>query len=340
MFLKQPRSSRLQPAAPLRQLQLQLRHRKPVASQRFYTVAGRLLLVENTNPSLAGLLERLFAGWQLTPLSSPDRSPDIRIEFFCGHSLPLIPPKLNRFEIAEGGHCHAENGDFYLTLGNSLVHLQNGDSIEVKLWFAEAPGPADPFLARATSFAVCAALRRFGIFELHSAGVTHPHSDKGVLIVGPSGSGKTTLTLELAKAGWSYLSDDELLLSLVDGKVEARGFRSFFAVNGAAGALKTCFEPDTVFTSQRAAKAVPGVLFFIRLSDEHETQLRKLTQAESMTRLIRACPWATYDVSIASANLQLLSKLTRQTSAFDLSAGRDLLEPGCASDLFSQYARA
>ncbi len=52
-----------------------------------------------------------------------------------------------------------------------------------------------------------------------------------MLIVGPSGSGKSTLALQLAMAGWPYLSDDELLLSLVDGEVEARGFRSFFAVS-------------------------------------------------------------------------------------------------------------
>ena len=52
-----------------------------------------------------------------------------------------------------------------------------------------------------------------------------------------------------------------------------------------------------------------------------------------MTRLIRACPWATYDTSIAAANLEVLSRLARQTTSFDLIAGRDLLEPGAASIL-------
>ena len=74
----------------------------------------------------------------------------------------------------------------------------------------------DPLLARKqrTSFAVCAALRRFGMFELHSAGVVHPVSERAFSIIGPSGSGKSTLALHLAIAGWPYLSDDELLLSL------------------------------------------------------------------------------------------------------------------------------
>jgi hypothetical protein len=54
-----------------------------------------------------------------------------------------------------------------------------------------------------------------------------------------------------------------------------------------------------------------------------------------MKRLIRYCPWASYDTAIAGANLEVLSRLARQTTAFELLAGRGLLEPGCASALLS-----
>jgi hypothetical protein len=311
------------------------------ASQSFYAVAGRLLFVESLDLRFRKLLEQLFAGWQLSPVSFTGQSPDIRIEFFCGDSLPQIPPNLNHFEIAEGGQCYTDRGELYLALDESLIHLENGAPVRVRLWFEKLPEPGDPLPARATSFAVCAALRRFGLFELHSAGLVHPDSEKGVLIVGPSGSGKSTLAQQLATAGWPYLSDDEVLLTLVDGEVEARGFRSFFAVRGEADTgLKTCFDPALVFASGRRLKASPGVLLFTSLSGQQETRLNRLTQAESMSRLIRACPWATYDTSIAGANLELLSVLARQTSAFDLHAGRDLLLPGCAADLLSQYAMA
>ena len=309
------------------------------ASQSFYTVAGRLLFVESLEPQLRNLIVELFGGWQLTPVSFPDQSPDIRIEFSCGESRPQILPNLDQFEIAEGGQCYTDRSDFYLALGSALVHLENGAPVSVRVWFEELPDQRDPLLARATSFAVCAALRRFGIFELHSAGMVHPDSDEGVLIIGPSGSGKSTLTLQLASSGWPYLSDDELLISLVDGEVEARGFRSFFAVRGTAAGFKTCFEPDSLFPSGRRLKASPGVLLFASLSGEQQTRLNRLTQTESMARLIRACPWATYDTSVAGANLELLSKLARQTRAFDLHAGHDLLDPGYASDLLrSQFS--
>jgi len=54
-----------------------------------------------------------------------------------------------------------------------------------------------------------------------------------------------------------------------------------------------------------------------------------------MMRLITACPWATYDSAVASANLEVLSALARQAIGFDLAAGRDLLMPGFASKLLS-----
>ena len=302
------------------------------ASPSFYAVAGRLLFVGSTDLRLGNLIERLCAGWQLTPVSFLERSPDIRIDFFYGNERPQIPRSLNQFEIADGGQCYTDGAGFYLALGDSLMHLQDGRPVEVKIWLKRIPDPGELTLARVTSFAICAALRRYGIFDIHSAGMVHPDSEKGVLIVGPSGSGKSTLALNLATAGWPYLSDDELLLSLAGSEVEARGFRSFFALSTGNGALKTCFEPHDVFPSQRRQQAIPGLLLFARLS-EQKTELKKLTQVETMARLLRACPWATYDTSIAGANLEVFSALARQTTAFDLFAGRDLLDPRFASDL-------
>jgi hypothetical protein len=306
------------------------------ASSAFYAVAGRLLFIDTDDPRLRNLIELLFAGWQLTPVSFPDRSPDIHINLACGAAAPEVPPNLAQFEIADGGQCYTDGAQLYLVLQNAVVYLEATNPIAVRVWLTEVFGPRDPLLARVVSFAVCAALRRFGLFDLHSAGVVSPESGKGVLIVGRSGSGKSTLALQLVMAGWPYLSDDELLLSLSDGAVEARGFRSFFAVSTSASEqFKTCFEPERAFGSQRRELASPGVILFTRLSGEQQSQLSKLTPSETMMRLIRACPWATYDTAIAGANLEVLSALARQASAFDLSAGRDLLAPGYAAKLLA-----
>ena len=320
------------------------------ASQSFYAVAGRLLFFQSLDSQLATLIERLCAGWQLTPVSLPERSPDINISFTCSESLPQVPAGLPEFEIAEGGRCYSASHDFYLGFANSLLHVAHDANpvqhvgakgvVDVSVWIRKIPFPSAAELARVTSFAVCAALRRFAIFELHGAGVVPPGTDRGVLIVGPSGSGKSTLTTQLARDGWGYLSDDELLLTLNAEEVEARGFRSFFALADSTSPLKNCFEPAATFTAPRAEKIAPRFVFFTKIGSAKDTQLHKLTQAETMSRLIRACPWATYDTAIASANLNVLSKLARQTRGFSLLAGRDLLEPHCASDLLLRYLGA
>jgi hypothetical protein len=323
------------------------------ASQSFYAVAGRLLFVQTFDLELATLIERLFAGWQLTPVSSPERSPDVNIVFFPGPNLPEIPSglSLSEFDVADAGRLYSASNFCYLRFANSLLHLEpladSVDPVDVAIWLKRPPGPSDAELARVTSFAVCAALRRFGMFELHGAGVVAPNTSTGVLIIGPSGSGKSTLTSQLARAGWGYLSDDELLLSLNEEIVEARGFRSFFALAPAnsptadsKSSLKACFEPADVFHAARAASVTPRFLLFTTISGANQTQLHKLTQAETMSRLIRACPWATYDTAVAGPNLELLSRLARQAQGHNLLAGTDLLEPDRAAQIISAVCRA
>ena len=313
------------------------------ASQGFYAVAGRLLFIETFDHHLAARIERLFSGWQLTPVPSPDRNPDIKITFAAVEHLPDVPHGPTEFAVAEGGRCYTTPGKYYLQFENSLLRLHETNPVRVQVWIC---GSSDVELARVTSFAACAALRRFGLFELHSAGVVIPESKEGVLIVGPSGSGKSTLTLQLATAGWDYLSDDELLLSAAGEKVEARGFRSFFAVASAAagtggrGGLKTCFEPAGVFAAPAVSRVVPRFVLFTSITEARETHLQKLGQRETMTRLIRSCPWATYDTAIADSNLKLLSQLARQAAGFDLLAGTDLLESGQASRIIRAACQA
>lgn len=324
------------------------------ASQSFYAVAGRLLFVESFDLELATQIERLFAGWQLTPVSSPERHPEIKITFTCG-DLPQVPvgPRVaaevsvsadwNEFEVAEGGRCYSAGDEYYLLFANSMLHVgDNNDAVAVAVFISEIPSPSAAELARVTSFAVCAALRRFGMFELHCAGVVNPATETGVLIIGPSGSGKSTLTSQLARAGWSYLSDDELLLSLNDHEVEARGFRSFFALASTEShsSLKSRFEPASVFHAPRVTCVAPKFLLFTTISRANETQLHELTQAETMSRLIRACPWATYDTAIAGPNLELLSRLARQAKGFNLMAGTDLLKTDRASEIISSVCRS
>ncbi len=322
--------------------------RRP-AFQKLYSVAGRFLFVSSDDPHLAELSETLFKAWLLIPVEFSGQAVDVNIHFHRRESLPAIPSTLEQFETAHGGRCYTDGHEYFLELSNSVLALKQSDSISVHVWLKEVPATADAELGRIASFAVSAGLRRCGLFELHSAGVVHPNTDLGALIIGPSGSGKSTLTLQLAAASWRYLSDDEVFLSVVAEKIEARGFRSFFAVTQKAVAAsgigvggdaqtvteKTCFEPKNLFPLAQAESTIPRLLLFSSVSNEAESRLARLSSAETMQRLIRHCPWATYDKAVAAENLDVLSRLARQTMSFDLFAGQDLLNPDRASDLLN-----
>ena len=58
------------------------------------------------------------------------------------------------------------------------------------------------------------ALRRSDAIAIHAAAVAR--AGRAIVLVGESGAGKTTLTLQLASAGWDYVTDDLVV-------VDARG---------------------------------------------------------------------------------------------------------------------
>lgn len=328
------------------------------ASQVYYTVAGRSLLVQCYDQRLANLIESLFEAWFLTPVTLFPQPPDVTITFNAPETLPQIPSGLEHFNVADSGDCYTDGNTCYADLSNSLMLLHQDKAVNVSLWIKHCSEFPDAQLTQSTSFAVAAALRRCGLFDLHAAGVVTPDRSKAALIIGPSSSGKSTLTLQLMAAGWGYLSDDVVFLSRAGAEVEARGFRRFFAVTEntvlpqVLGALpnaispaariakpKRRFEPQNFFPSTYVPMSIPRLLFFSSRSGESETGIDELSQVQTMKRLITSCPWATYEKAMAPENLSVLSQLARQCKAFDLFAGTDLLRPDYASALLSTYIK-
>lgn len=318
----------------------------PPAFRELYTVAGRFLLTETRDTELAVLVSKSFDGWLLDKVPLPTKQSVITVTFDPIESMPEIPLGFDAFSVADGT-CYTNNDVCFLDLESARIKVTRQNAIKVMVWVKDRAT-----LGQAMSFAVCAGLRRAGVFELHSAGVFNPKLDAGALIVGPSGSGKSTLTLQLLASGWQCLSDDTVLLNLIEENVVARGFRRFFAVSEYAAAAanlesahgdvqsalaKRRLEPETIFPTALVSHYSPRTLFFVSVNGSHQSQLTELAEAETMKRLIRCCPWATYDRPIARANLEALSRLARQSRAFDLSAGFDLVATNNASALLGTY---
>lgn len=289
----------------------------------------------------AHAVANLLDAWYIVPIDD-DAIADATIRISVDVAPPQIPSNLSTFEISDGGICHTDQINSYLEFGSSLVVI--GASNNVSLWIAqnESTGQLNsPVVAQILSQAFSAALRRCGLFEFHSGAAVPPNETSALLIAGASGSGKSTITSQLALAGWSYLSDDTLLLRQSEGSVgsiEAVALRKFFALtpttmaalpavgpSNADGKAKERFAPQELFLSHPIETAIPAAVVFPIITQEPESRLKQLSAAETMSRLLRLCPWACYDAVSANDHLNLLGRVARETPGFDMLSGTDLL---------------
>jgi len=320
----------------------------------FYTIARRFLRVRTFDEWSAQLISRFFRG-QLLMLSSPP------VSVIAHHTIEVrteTPPAFERsglqtFEVFSG-QCYTDGESSYLTVDDSLIHTGTLASQLTIVWIGSTEHARRPLsLSNVMSYAMQAALRRCGLFPLHAAGLIAPVQEKGLLVIGESGSGKSTLALQLAAASWRYLSDDSIALTknadedadAADGMVTAHGLRRRFAVTdrslaacalpGLSEALgehmpfdenKRYLDPTTAFPGQLASSCQPGVLLFPAITNQPHSTVERLSRSAAMVHLATFCPWACYDASTSREHLRVLSGLTRQTNAYLLHAGRDLIE--------------
>jgi hypothetical protein len=343
---------------------MQAIHEVAESTQRMiYRVAAQTIVVEAQDTWAAKAIEKLFAGWYLTrdtatPHLSLDASLPPAIVVRSSIKPPEIPRGWPQFEIAGGGTFFTDGKTSYIELEGSIVAIGKPRHAAVEVWTNGMLEIQSPALTRVVTYALAAALRRRRLFELHSGAVIDPESGQGVLIIGPSGSGKSTLTVQLAAAGWSFLTDDVLLLSAEGAEIRAWPLRRCFAITSETFAAsnflrahaslaymqaqrddKKQFVPHLVFNSEFKEQCIPRTLFFSELAGGNRSQVLRLSPGETMARLIRMNPWSCYDRSTAAQHLSVLSALVKQTRGYSLLAGKDLLDTEIAANLVARYTR-
>lgn len=320
--------------------------------KKSYSIAGRVLSFVTFDDWSSSAVAALIEGWLVRPLENAQPVADATLIITAGSDPPQIPANLEQFDISDAGTCYSDRKTFYLQFEGALVQIDG--STEVKLWINRPERLDATMRSRVLSQAFSAALRRCGLFELHSGAVVPPGEADAVLIVGESGSGKSTLTAKLAAAGWSYLSDDTLLLRDTINNIEAVTLRQFFAltpttvatlpsvqVTPSRDSRKERFTPQDFFSGPQVESAKPAVILFPKITGEPATRLVKLSSSETMARLLKICPWACYDSNSAGDHLRLLGRLARETTGFDILAGTDLFRDSkfAANLVYETYPR-
>jgi hypothetical protein len=268
-----------------------------------------------------------------------------------GLSVPL--PTRGRIRFRRDGLCgSAAGGEFYLSEGTSVFHVQADDgraTARLALGFF-----AQPFLLRQRfwAFGLLALLRARGLYALHAGAVVSPVG-AGVLLVGPSGSGKSTLTIGLLHEGWSYLSDDTVLLRSRPDGIEALALRKPFSVNvdAAAGYADLPLDPEppcthgirkrrvnmqSAYPRQYRAECRPTMLLFPRIVAGTRSTVRPLSRAAALGILLAQSGPELFDRRSLPGHAELLARLVRQAHSYDLCAGTDLhTRPALLLDLLA-----
>lgn len=146
---------------------------------------------------------------------------------------------------------------------------------------------------------------------IHGAAAVPP-GDGAWVLVGDSGSGKSTTCATLCRAGWSYLSDDQVILSTADRGLTAEGWVRPFHLDGGWELGKRWGKRETrdaavLFPGMRRTTAPLAGLLLPKIASNLSTATSPADPAEALAELIRQSPWVLLDRGAAPVVLDLLA---------------------------------
>ena len=322
-----------------------------------YRLCDLVVEVECQESGLEGNIRDL---WHQLFVQNGDRAPAstaaLRIHFRSSAHGMAEPVKGEKtFESPALKAWQTKEG-FYLECGHSAIDLDlsRGRGIGVlndEFWRLPHRDQREFLL-----LSVLILLRQHGLYGLHASAVVK--EGMGCLIVGSSGSGKTTLAIGLVRQGWSYLSDDTVLVREAATGIEAlalrRGFsytprtESCFSELGASYADagftkngKRVANLDALFPGRLTAQCHPRMLLFPEIVEHRHSQLVPLDESDALCSLIRESIVTNKDRASMAQQLEVLMTLVQQARSYRFLAGNDVFEDQLAvSQLICQASEA
>jgi hypothetical protein len=186
-------------------------------------------------------------------------------------------------------------------------------------------------------------LVRAGRSAMHAGAVIDPRTERAWLLCGDSHSGKSTTTANLIKAGWSYLSDDYVVLSRLGEEVEIEGWPDDFHIDegwsrGESTGVRSTMRESELPSGMRAESAMLGGILFPRVSANEATVVTPVAPVVALEKLIRQAPWLIVDPVSAGDVLRLLTDAASVESG-ELRLGLDTFaDPEKLSAAISEFA--
>ena len=216
----------------------------------------------------------------------------------------------------------------------ALGSLETG---EATVWYRESAG-VNPQLLAHSCFTILLSelLKPHGLYMVHAAGLSL--NGKGLLVAGASGAGKTTLTIALIRAGYGFLGDDTVFLSLRATGLRALAFpdeigvtastarffpelRDLAEVPSAQNRPKHSLDYTRFPNARPSWECSPAVLVFPQPAGASASVLTPLPKDQALIELV--CNVLRTDPHLAQAHLDALAAMVQQCACFRLQTGRD-----------------
>ncbi|MDX2192663.1 MAG: hypothetical protein NW201_04870 [Gemmatimonadales bacterium] len=175
------------------------------------------------------------------------------------------------------------------------------------------------------TLAAALALAAHGRLLLHAAALVDPLG-RGWLLAADARHGKTTTALNLARAGWTLVSDDQVVLMAGDAAPHALAWRRYAHVDegwgdGRITGHRVAADASTLGVALGDGCGVHGMLL-PRIEADAPTALTEASGADALAALIRQAPWVLASPAWAPALLALATAAAR-APAWHLRLGRD-----------------
>lgn len=259
---------------------------------------------------------------------------------WCAHDGGLAIPA-SAMCIAEQQGLMVLQADqrFYLSDGASIVQIDPRAGTARGSIRATRCRPVGSFRQDLLLYSLLLLLRYRDRYGLHGAGVAR--DGMGCLLVADSDCGKSTLAFSLVRQGWSYLSDDSLLLYQQDNHIVTRGLRRDLCLDAEAARYfpdivshwapcplaadnKQRLDIGACYAGQMMTTCIPHVLVFPEIASKARSQLVPVGRTEAFSRLLGQSLCVLFEPDRMPRHIEILTRLVQQASAYHLSAGRDL----------------
>ena len=297
--------------------------------------------VQSEGKEIEDTLDRLLQEMSWAPTLSSTQKPLLRLSIHCNsEGIGGVPRQARQVFEVEGFGGYENGPSFYLTYGSSCFYLHSLKGKGVAYLAASFSDQPSLIQQKFLAYGLLRLLRPFGLYPLHTASLLTPDG-AGLLIVGGSGSGKSTLTIGLIRKGWSYLSDDAVLLRKRSEAVEALALRRSCYVDAqaagdyldlrlgemvpdAGSGYRQRVYIDETYPGQAVQTCTPQVLLFSRIVPETASTLQPLNRVDALKKLLTESAPQMFDKFTMAQHMEVLESLLRQTETYELRAGLDL----------------